>query len=114
MAFPRASLLVLCLSFATAVQAGTVTDGAWSPASCGVKPDAPRLDLKDVDAFNASVKKVNTYRLAIRDYLNCLAKEANADIQAITKSATAVQQAAKEADEAILADVQAADKKFGK
>jgi hypothetical protein len=111
----RHLLLPLVLSIlATGVHAGTIAGGSWSPAGCGIKPVAPKLDLRDPDAYNKSTEGVNGYRLAIRAYLDCAVKEANGDIQSITKSAAALQQAAREADDAIVADVKAADKKFGK
>lgn len=108
------ALLLATFSLATAMsaQAGTLANGTWSPSGCGAKPVAPPLDLKDPDAFNRSVASVNTYRQAITPYLNCLLQEGNADIQTITKSAAAAQQAAKDANEKIQADVKAADEKF--
>ncbi len=106
-----ASIALVC---ATPSLAGTLSESGWSPSSCGPKPEAQYLDLTNPDAYNASLPKVNQYRQAINSYLNCLCKEANGDIQAINKGAIAVQQAAKEANERILAEVQAAEKKFGK
>ena len=93
--------------------AGTIDKGAWSPGVCGTRPEAPQLDLRNPDAYNKSIEGVNAYRLSIRTYLECLTNEANGDIQTITKSASDAQRAAREANEAILADVKAADKKFG-
>lgn len=113
---PRCLPVISFLMFlATAgAQAGTVASGSWSPAGCGAKPEAPSLDLRNPDAYNKSVEGVNAYRKDIRTYLNCLTQEANADIQAVTRAANAAQQAAREADDKILADVKAADAKFGK
>jgi len=113
----RPSISTLLFSTATllaslSAHAGTVSGGAWTPTGCGAKPVTPQLDLKDPDAFNRSVAGVNTYRQAIGPYLDCLVKEANADIQTVTKSAQAAQQAVKEANEKIQADVKAADEKF--
>ncbi|MGH6648504.1 hypothetical protein [Aquabacterium sp.] len=102
------TLLLASLS----AEAGTLYGGTWVPTGCGAKPAAPQLDLKDPDAFNRSVSGVNTYRQAIRTYLDCLVQEANADIQTVTKSASAAQQAAKDANDKIQADVKAADEKF--
>lgn len=92
--------------------AGTVTEGVWAPTTCGPKPEAPALDLKSADDYNRSVSGVNAYRQNIRTYVDCVIKEANGDIQAVTKAATATQKAAREANEKIAADVKAADEKF--
>jgi hypothetical protein len=101
------------LALATlSAQAGTVTNGAWSPTGCGAKPEVAALNLKDEDAYNKSIDGVTAYRKAIQAYVTCQAQEANADIAAISKSANAVQTAAKEANEKIQADVKAAEQKF--
>jgi hypothetical protein len=110
--FTSALLLSILSLAALGAHAGAVTNGTWAPSGCGPKPVTPQLDLKDPDAFNRSVAGVNTYRQAITPYLNCLVQEGNADIQTITKSAAAAQQAAKEANDKIQADVKAADEKF--
>lgn len=102
---------LLCLT-SIGAQAGTIAAGVWSPSACGPKPTPPVLDLSSADAYNKSVDGVNAYRQAIRPYIDCLVKEANADIQAVTKSATAEQQAAKAANDKIQADVKAAEEKF--
>ena len=93
-------------------EAGGFANGVWSPSGCGAKPEAPALSLKDVDAYNNSIAAIDTYRKSVQPYLNCLTQEANADIQAISKSANASQQAAKEANEKIQADAKLADQKF--
>lgn len=105
------ALLILALSCASA-QAGTVSAGQWAPTGCGAKPVAPTLDLSSADAYNKSVDGVNAYRQAIRPYLDCLVKEANADIGIISKSATVAQVSAKEANDKIQADVKAAEEKL--
>lgn len=112
----RARTSIIAFSFAafgSAAHAGTVADGTWKSALCGTKPPAAALDLSDPDAYNASVAAVDTYRQAIRGYIDCLVKEGNADIQAIAGTIKAEQQAATAADDKILADVKAADAKFG-
>ena len=106
------SCLPALLLVAASAHAGSVNNGSWSPSGCGTKPEAPALNLKDVDAYNKSIDGVTAYRKAIQVYLNCQTQEANADIQAITKSANAVQLAAKEANDKIVADVKVAEDKF--
>ncbi|HIV70907.1 MAG TPA: hypothetical protein H9903_08265 [Candidatus Aquabacterium excrementipullorum] len=105
-----ASLVTLALS--AGAQAGVIVSGVWSPATCGPKPEVPQLNLANADSYNASVANVNTYRQAIRPYVDCVVKEANADIQAITQAATTTQQGAKTANDKIQADVKAAEEKF--
>lgn len=106
------AVLPFALFAVAAAHAGTVADGSWKSAQCGTRPPLAKLDLSDADAYNASIGAVDTYRHAIRAYLDCLAKEGNADIQAIAASIKAEQQAATAADDAILADVKAADERF--
>jgi hypothetical protein len=108
----RLLLSLATLSISTAAHAGVIVSGTWSPAGCGPKPEPPQLNLSNADAYNASVVNVNTYRQAIRPYVDCVVKEANADIQAITQAATATQQGAKVANDKIQADVKAAEEKF--
>lgn len=105
-------LFILALLAAGSCQAGAIANGSWSPSACGPKPEVASLDLKDPDAFNRSVDGVNAYRQKINVYLNCLVKEANADIQTINQAATAAQQAARAADDKIQADLKAAETKF--
>lgn len=104
------SLFILAVSSA---EAGTLANNGWAPSKCGAAPVEFKLDLSDPDAFNRSVEGVNAYRQASLAYVDCLAQEANTDIQAITKSAKTAQQAAVDADTKIKADVKAADQKFG-
>lgn len=99
---------------AAGAAAGTLANGGWTPSACGAEPAAVRLDLGNPDAYNRSVEKANDYRKSAGVYLDCLVKEANGDIQLITQSAKAAQQAAREADAKILEDAKTADKKFGK
>jgi len=106
-------LVAACtLLLATAARAGTVANGQWTPSGCGAAPQAPQLDLSNADSYNRGVETVNTYRQAIRPYLDCIVKEANSDIQIIGQSATAAQQAAKAANDKIQADVKTAQEKF--
>lgn len=98
--------------FAAPSRAGVIGKGDWTPSACGARPQAPALDLKNADAYNRSVDGINTYRQAIKQYIDCLVTEANADIQAVSKSATEAQRRAREANEKILADVKRAEEKF--
>ncbi|MGC4061725.1 MAG: hypothetical protein QM749_13100 [Aquabacterium sp.] len=109
---PRTGLILLALSAALSARAGVIGNGNWSPSGCGDKPQPPTLDLRNADDYNRSVGGVNAYRQAIRAYLDCLVKEANADMQNVSRSAGEAQRLAKQADEKILADVKLAEEKF--
>lgn len=100
------------LALASTAQAGVIVSGVWTSTTCGPKPDVPQLNLSNADAYNASLAQVNTYRQAIGPYVDCVIKEANADIQAISQSASATQQGAKVANDKIQADAKAAEEKF--
>jgi hypothetical protein len=109
---PLVATLIALLALSHSAHAGTVSNGSWSPSTCGARPEAPALNLKNIDTFNASTDAVNNYRVEINTYLNCLIKEANTDIQAVSASAKAAQQAARDANDKIEADVKAANEKF--
>lgn len=102
----------VALIAASSVEAGTFAGGNWTPSGCGAAPAEYKLNLSNPDAYNASVEGVNKYRQGAHDYIECLAQEANNDIQTITRSAKAAQQARLDADQKIQDDVKAADKKF--
>jgi hypothetical protein len=108
------TLIPLFMVAVSSANAGTLANEGWAPSKCGAAPAEFKLDLRDPDAFNRSVEGVNAYRQASLTYVDCLAREANADIQAITQSAKTAQQAALDADAKIKADVKLADQKFGK
>jgi hypothetical protein len=113
----RIRLIALALGailMAPGAHAGQFAEGRWSPTGCGPQPEARSPDLSSPEAYNASLDAVNKYRQAINAYLGCLVQEANKDIQSVSQSANALQQAARATNDRILADVQAADKKFGK
>lgn len=102
----------LSASLIAPAQAGNLANGGWAGERCGEKPAVAVLDLRNPDAFNKSVAGVNEYREKIKKYLDCLVAEANLDIQVITKTVTAEQLAARQADEKIAADAKAANEKF--
>jgi hypothetical protein len=109
---PCSLVLALAASAGPPAHAGTLSAGQWSPAGCGTPPQAPALNLKDADAFNLSIVAVNAYRGKVREFLDCLRTDANADIQSVAQSANAIQQAIKDVNDKIQADVDAADGKF--
>jgi len=108
------SLFSLIVVTAFSAEAGVLANNGWTPSGCGPAPAVSQLDLSSLDAYNKSVEAVNTYRKNSHAYVNCLIQDGNNDIQIISKSAKAAQQAAHDADDKILGDEKAADKKFPK
>ena len=92
--------------------AGTMVNGNWVPAGCGVKPEVPLVDDKDVDAYNKSVAAINDWQQKARTYYECLIKEANADNNVIADTANHEQAAYREAVQKIGTAVDAAKKKL--
>lgn len=105
-------IAVLMCYTASAAQAGTLVNGNWAPAGCGVKPEAPAIDAKDVDAYNKSVAAINDWQQQARTYFECLIKEANADNAAIADTANREQAGYREAVEKVGAAADAAKKKL--
>lgn len=110
--FPSALLAVWLGALSVPAGAGTLANNAWSSARCGPRPLAVSVDLRDADAYNRSLGKVNAYQREINGYLDCLVAEGNLDIQLITKAITVEQLAALKARERILGDVDKAGEKF--
>jgi hypothetical protein len=104
---PITRLTCLCLSAAATLPAwaGTLDGSTWNPSQCGPKPTPPALNARNIDAYNATVEQVNTYRKAARTHIDCLVREANADIKAITQSASTAQQSEREEDAKLLAEL---------
>jgi hypothetical protein len=103
--------VLMCLA-ASAAHAGTLVNGNWTPAGCGVKPEAPTIDAQDVDAYNKSVAAINEWQQQARTYYDCLIKEANADNAAIADTANREQGGYREVVEKVGAAAEAAKKKL--
>jgi len=105
--------LIILFTAVAAVHAGTLNGGQWSPNGCGTNPEPPALDVTgSLDAYNASVNKVNEWQQLSQTYITCLVNEANADNETIAKSANEEQAKLKAAIDKIKRD--AAESKFGK
>ena len=104
---------MLSLAAVSNANAGSISNGFWTPSACGTAPVAPKVESSSLDAYNRSVDAVNHYRKNIRVFQDCLIQEANGDIKIITKSANDAQLATKIADDKILAEIKDADKKLG-
>ena len=80
-------LLMMFISQASIVKAGTVTDGVWSPSTCGAKPIIPVIKQATVEDYNKSITVINEWQRKANNFTNCLINEANADNALIAKTA---------------------------
>jgi len=94
----------------TAAHAGNLSSSSWTPAGCGTEPTLQKLNLSNIDAYNASLPQVEKFQDSNRKYIDCLVTEANADVQRISQAAKSAQQAVIDRQNKIVADVQAAGK----
>ena len=94
--------------------AGTITNGAWSPSSCGTEPVVPVIEQGSVDEYNQSVKAVNDWQQKANAYNGCLIKEANADNSLIAGSANDEQARLRAAIDKIQTETTAAKAKLDK
>ncbi|EIC31524.1 MULTISPECIES: hypothetical protein [Methylomicrobium] len=105
-------LLSLILAIPLCVNAGTLANGKWSLADCGNKPEVPAIDQTNVEAFNRSVAKINTWQQQAKAYYECLVKEANTDNAVIADTANAAQAEYRATVESIGRQADAAKKKL--
>jgi hypothetical protein len=104
--------LILVLATSSYVHAGTLIDGKWSLAACGNKPETPVINQTNVEAFNQSVAKINTWQQQAKTYYECLIKEANTDNALIADTANAAQAEYRATVERIGGEADAAKKKL--
>lgn len=96
MSFVKATPYILLawgiFAFMNAPSAGTIsyTDGKteWTSTGC-VQPTAPQFAQGDTAAMNRNTEAYNAYTKAVETYLQCLAREANADMTAVNQGVTA-------------------------
>ena len=105
-----AASILLGISFAA--NAGTLNNGSWSPSGCGTRPEAPVIDSADAEAFNRSIKLINTWQKQIQAYHDCMVREANADASAINQAASGEQAKINAASEKLNADANLARNKL--
>jgi len=67
--------------------AGTISNGTWSPNACGIEPELPVIKQDTVETYNQSIKKINEWQKKANDHINCIINEANADSAIIAKTA---------------------------
>ena len=85
-------ILFATLSIAMPATAGTLTynNGAtkWESTACQ-QPAKPMFGTGGADMLNANMEAYNTYGQLVQDYLQCVTREANADMQAVNDGITA-------------------------
>lgn len=81
--------LFVCLT--TLTYAGTLAKEGWAGTECGAQPVPPELNFESVKTFNASVAESNAWQRESVNYFQCIAKEANDDIQKINASVKALE-----------------------
>lgn len=94
--------------------AGTITNGVWTPSSCGTEPVVPVIEQGNVDEYNQSVKAINDWQQKANAYNGCLIKEANADNSLIASSANDEQARLRAAIDKIQTETTAAKAKLDK
>jgi hypothetical protein len=72
-------------------QAGSTTNGVWTPAGCGAEPKPPTIDLGTADAFNKALDANDKYEDDSKKYVDCAFKEAADDGKAITEGQHRIQ-----------------------
>jgi hypothetical protein len=87
-----AIITIIVLNIGLPVHAGSLANGQWHPANCGLKPPSPPITATSVEAFNQSIKDVNAWQTKAQEYYNCIVKEANVDNQIIATTANSAQQ----------------------
>jgi hypothetical protein len=71
-----------------AAQAGSLTNGTWTPSSACVAPgDAPTIMDKSADAYNKSAKLVQAWQASAQAYASCAQAEAKTDQNAVVSGA---------------------------
>lgn len=103
----------ITLAVMFAANAGSLSNGSWSPSGCGAMPEAPKVNADSVDALNQSIGEVNEWQKQLQIYDECMIKEANADTTAISNAANAQQMRYREASTKVNAELVAGKDKFG-
>ena len=75
------------VAFATAAQAGTLQNGAWTPKECAAPGEAPTFNGKTPEAYNKSSKEVTAWQDKARAYAECVTTDGNADVKLIMDTA---------------------------
>jgi hypothetical protein len=65
-----------------AAQAGTLTNGVWTP-NCNPPGDVPAISSKSPTAFNESQKTLKVWQDAAQQYADCVKTDTKADQEAV-------------------------------
>ncbi|MDB5396000.1 MAG: hypothetical protein JWM91_3506 [Rhodospirillales bacterium] len=105
-------------AFATmsvAAQAGTLTNGAWTPSGCGSDPGpAPEMEGASQASYSKSAKTFQAWQDKAKVYEQCLSNEAKTDQSAIVESANKSISAINDGSNKFVADANAAVEKLKK
>jgi len=113
--FKRSLLALVMLSSAiSAVNAGSILNGVWSPVACGTQPVTPVVDQNSVEAYNKSITAINEWQRKANDFMTCLINEANADNALIAKTANEEQAQFRRLIDKVKVDTDAAKAKLDK
>jgi hypothetical protein len=83
------TVATLCLAFTA--NAGSLSNGIWSASGCGTRPEPPAIDSGSASSYNRSIAQVNDWQKQIQVYHDCVIREANSDMAAISQAASAEQ-----------------------
>lgn len=106
--------VISMLLAAPVAQSGVINNGVWTPVGCGEKPATPLIADQDAKAFNKSMDTLGEWQNQVKQYFECMVKEANGDNAVIAESANRLQAEHQKAVEAVNSSIDAAEKKLTK
>jgi hypothetical protein len=93
------------VSLIGAASAGTITNGVWTPTTCGSDPGpAPVMNGKDQKTYSASAKEFQAWQDKAKAYVTCVSAEAKTDQSAIVDTANKTVTAVNEGSQKFVAD----------
>jgi hypothetical protein len=105
---------IATMSFGAA-QAGTITNGVWTPSGCGADPGpAPEMNGKSQSTYTASAKEFQAWQDKAKAYVTCLSAEAKTDQAAIIDTDNKAVTAINEGSQKFVADANDAMEKLKK
>ena len=109
-----AAASIVALLLAGQAQAGTLTNGAWTPSGCGPEPAVPSIDVSSEKAFNTSLNAEEDFEKKIGIYDDCAIKEANTDASAVSAAANGLKQHAHDAEAKLQSAIDAGMDQYAK
>ena len=107
-------VLVILVSAISVAKAGSISNGVWSPTTCGTQPVTPVVEQNSIEAYNKSIAVINGWQQKANDFMNCVINEANADNALIAKTANEEQAQFRRLIDKVKADTDAAKDKLDK